>query len=63
MCKGGSQSMDMAVLRELTIQSLIEELYKKWGGDPAYYIDDTIEGKNAKIDAYIIEWLMAHLDD
>lgn len=46
-----------------TIQSLIDELYIKWGCDPAYYIDDTIEGKKAKIDAYIIEWLKAHLDD
>lgn len=47
----------------LTIQSLIDELYKKWGGDPAYHVDDTPEGENAKIDAYIIEWLMAHLYD
>ena len=47
----------------VTIQSLIDELYKKWGGDPAYYVDDTPEGKKAKIDAYIIEWLRTHLDD
>ncbi len=46
-----------------TIQSLIDELYIKWGGDLAYYVDDTLEGKKAKIDAYIIEWLRTHLDD
>lgn len=46
-----------------TVRSLIDELYIKWSGDPAYYVDDTIEGKKAKIDAYIIEWLKAHLDD
>lgn len=46
-----------------TIQSLIDELYIKWGGDPVYHVDDTLEGKKAKIDAYIIEWLRAHLDD
>lgn len=63
MCKGGSQAMDMEVLRELTIQSLIEELYNKWEGDPTYYVDDTLEGKKAKIDAYIIEWLRTYLDD
>lgn len=47
----------------ITIQRLINELYRKWGGDPAYYVDDTIEGKKAKIDAYIIEWLRTYLDD
>lgn len=47
----------------ITIQSLIDELYKKWGGDPAYYIDDTPDGEKAKIDAYIIEWLRTYLDD
>lgn len=45
------------------IQSLIDELYIKWGGDPAYYVDDTLEGKKAKIDAYIIELLRTLLDD
>ena len=47
----------------ITIHSLIYELYRKWGGDPAYYVDDTPDGEKAKIDAYIIEWLMAHLYD
>ena len=47
----------------ITIQRLINELYRKWGGDPAYYIDDTPEGKKARVDAYIIEWLMEHLED
>lgn len=46
----------------ITIQSLIDELYNKWGGDPAYYVDDTPEGEKAKIDAYIIEWLREHID-
>lgn len=46
-----------------TVRSLIEELYIKWGGDPAYYVDDTPDGEKAKIDAYIIEWLRTHLDD
>ena len=46
----------------ITIQRLINELYSKWGGDPAYYIDDTPEGEKAKIDAYIIEWLREHID-
>lgn len=46
--------MDMAVLRELTIQSLIDELYKKWGGDPMYYADDTATGNQARLDAAII---------
>lgn len=46
-----------------TVRSLIDELYIKWSGDPAYYVDDTPDGKKAKIDAYIIEWLKAHLDD
>lgn len=48
---------------KVTIQSLIDELYNKWGCDPAYCVDNTLEGKKAKIDAYIIEWLKAHLDD
>ena len=39
----------------ITIQRLINELYSKWGGDPTYYVDDTLEGEKAKIDAYIIE--------
>ena len=47
----------------ITIQRLINELYSKWGGDPTCYIDDTLDGEKAKIDAYIIEWLMAHLYD
>ena len=47
----------------ITIQSLIDELYNKWGGDPSYYIDDTPEGEKEKIDAYIIEWLRTYLDD
>lgn len=55
--------MARATIARETVRSLIDELYIKWGGDPAYYVDDTIEGKKAKIDAYIIEWLKAHLDD
>lgn len=47
----------------ITIHSLIDELYRKWGGDPAYYVDDTPDGEKAKIDAYIIEWLKTYLDD
>ena len=55
--------MDLVALRELTIQSMIDELYDKWGCDPMYYAnDDTTEGKQAKLDAVIIEWLEAHLD-
>lgn len=55
--------MDLVALRELTIQSLIDELYNKWGCDPIYYASSlTAEGKQAKLDAAIIEWLEAHLD-
>lgn len=55
--------MDLVALRELTIQSMIDEIYNKWGCDPMYYVaDDTAEGKQAKLDAAIIEWLEAHLD-
>lgn len=54
--------MARATIARATVRSLIDELYIKWGGDPAYYVDDTIEGKKAKIDAYIIEWLREHID-
>lgn len=55
--------VDVVTLRELTIRSLINELYNKWGCDPMYYIDDdTADGKQAKLDAYIIEWLRTHLN-
>ena len=40
----------------ITIHSLIDELYRKWGGDPAYYVDDTPDGEKAKIDAYYEEY-------
>ena len=45
-----------------TIQALINELYNKWGCDPMYYVNDTAEGKQARLDAAIIEWLEMHLD-
>ena len=54
--------MDVVELRELTIQSLINELYNKWGCDPMYYVDDTTTGKQARLDAAIIEWLETHLN-
>lgn len=54
--------MDVVALRELTIRSLINELYNKWGCDPIYYVNDTPEGKQAKLDAAIIEWLETHLN-
>ena len=54
--------MNVIALRELTILSLINELYNKWGGDPMYYADDTATGKQARLDAAIIEWLETHLD-
>lgn len=42
--------MDVVALRELTIRSLINELYNKWGCDPMYYSDDTATGKQARLD-------------
>lgn len=54
--------MDVGAIRELTISSLINELYNKWGCDPMYYADDTATGKQARLDAAIIEWLKTHLD-
>ncbi len=55
--------MDLVALRELTIRSLINELYNKWGCDPMYYAnDDTAAGKQAKLDAAIVEWLEMHLN-
>lgn len=51
------------MIDQTTIQSLINELYNKWGCDTMYYANnDTAEGKQAKLDAAIIEWLEAHLD-
>lgn len=48
---------------QTTIQALINELYNKWGCDPMYYAnDDAAEGKQARLDAAIIEWLEMHLD-
>lgn len=47
---------------KLTIQALIDELYDTWGCDPMYYVDDTAEGEQARLDAAIIEWLEMHLD-
>ena len=47
---------------QTTIQALINELYNKWGCDPMYYADDTATGKQARLDAAIIEWLEMHLD-
>lgn len=50
------------MIDQKTIQVLINELYDKWGCDPMYYANDTAEGKQARIDAAIIEWLEMHLD-
>lgn len=49
-------------IRKQTIQALIDELYDKWGCDPMYYVNDTAEGKQAALDAAIIEWLEMHLN-
>lgn len=54
--------MDMVALRKLTIRSLINELYNKWGCDPMYYVNDPATCKQASLDAAIIEWLETHLD-
>lgn len=55
--------MRMTNISQETIKALIDEPYNKWGCDPMYYAnDDTAEGKQAKLDAAIIEWLEAHLD-
>ena len=60
--KEAIKRMNLVALRELTIQSMIDEIYNKYGCDPMYYAnDDTAEGKQAKLDAAIIEWLRAHL--
>lgn len=55
--------MDEVALHELTIRYLINELYNKWGCDHMYYADDTATGKQARLDAAIVEWLETHLDD
>lgn len=52
----------MSDINKQTIQALINELYDKWGCDPMYYVNDTAEGKQARLDAAIIEWLEMHLD-
>lgn len=55
--------MDLVALRELTIQLMIDEIYNKCGYAPMYYANnDTADGKQAKLDAAIIEWLETHLD-
>ena len=54
--------MQMTNIAQETIKALIAELYNKWGCDPMYYANDTAEGKQAKLDAAIIEWLEMHLD-
>lgn len=58
-----AQTMDLIALRELTIQSMIDEIYNKYGCNSMCYAnDDTAEGKQAKLDAAIVEWPEAHLD-
>lgn len=52
----------MSDINKQTIQALINELYNKWGCDPMYYADDTATGKQARLDAAIIEWLEMHLN-
>ena len=52
----------MSDINKQTIQAPINELYNKWGCDTMYYADDTATGKQARLDAAIIEWLEMHLD-
>ena len=55
--------MQMNNIAQETIKALIDELYDKWGCDPIYYASSiTPEGKQAKLDAAIIDWLEMHLD-
>ena len=62
-CRGRSWCIVMNNIAQAIIKSLINELYDKWGCDPMYYVNDTAEGKQARLDAAIIEWLEMHLDD
>ena len=39
------------------IDPIIDDIYKKWGGDPAYYVNDTPTGCEARRDAGLIEML------
>ena len=39
------------------IEPIIESVYAKWGGDPAYYVNDTPTGCEARRDAELIEML------
>lgn len=39
------------------IDQIIESTYVKWGGDPAYYVNDTPTGYEARRDAELIEML------
>ena len=41
----------------IDVQLTKAAIYKKWGGDPAYYISDSKEGQDAATDARILELL------
>ena len=46
------------------IDPIIDDIYKKWSGDPAYFANDTPAGIEARRDAELIEFLRSkpHID-